>query len=101
MTNRRALAHLVVHRFGGRFSVELGLHLDTTPGDVERWFLAATLFGTRISTTIAMRTYRTLAAAGVRTVPDVRGRSWDDLVAFSMRAATSATTSAPPPVCSS
>ena len=80
MIDRREFARLVVHRFRGRFSVELGLDVDQRPGDVERWFLAATLFGTRISTAIAMRTYRTLAAGGVCTVPDAGKRSWDDLV---------------------
>jgi hypothetical protein len=78
--DRRKLARLVVHRFRGRFSVELGLDVDQCPGDVERWFLAATLFGTRISTAIAMRTYRALATGGVCTVPDAGKRSWDDLV---------------------
>lgn len=78
--DRREVARLVVHRFRGRFSVELGLDVDQRPGDVERWFLAATLFGTRISTAIAMRTYRSLAAGGVCTVPDAGKRSWDDLV---------------------
>jgi hypothetical protein len=78
--NGRAFAQQLVQRLGGRFSSELGLDLDRRPGDIERWFLAATLFGNRISASIAVRTYRTLARAGVRTVPDVHQRSWDDLV---------------------
>jgi hypothetical protein len=78
--DRRERARLVVHRFRGRFSVEFDLDVDQRPGDVERWFLAATLFRTRISAAIAMRTYRALTAAGVRTVADAGQRSWDDLV---------------------
>jgi hypothetical protein len=76
MMNGRAFAQQLVQRLGGRFSSELGLDLDRRPGDIERWFLAATLFGNRISASIAVRTYRTLARAGVRTVPDVHQRSW-------------------------
>lgn len=72
---------VLVSRLGGRYSRELDLDLDRDP-DVERWFCAATLFGTRIGAEVAMRTYRTLRAAGVATVTDAAARSWDDLVAL-------------------
>jgi hypothetical protein len=71
---------LLVRRFGGRFSIELGIDVDAGNEQVERWFLAATLFGTRIPASIALRTYRTMAEAGVRTVADAGGRTWNDLV---------------------
>jgi hypothetical protein len=71
----------LVSRLGGRYSRELDLDLDRDP-DVERWFCAATLFGTRIGAEVAMRTYRTLRAAGVATVTDAAARPWDDLVAL-------------------
>src|SRR5579875_721124 len=58
----RALAGL-----GGRFSSELGIELDRGPEEVERWALAATLFGARISAAIAMRTYTGLRFAGAAT----------------------------------
>ncbi len=71
----------LVGLLGGRYSRELDLDLDRDP-DVERWFCAATLFGTRIGAEVAMRTYRTLRAAGVATVTDAAARPWDDLVAL-------------------
>lgn len=71
----------LVQRLGGRYSTELGLDLHRAR-DVERWFLAATLFGTRIATEVAIRTWRTLGAAGVHTIGDTATRSWDELVAL-------------------
>ncbi|MDH3683221.1 MAG: hypothetical protein OEV40_25125 [Acidimicrobiia bacterium] len=65
---------------GGRIAVELGLDLDDHQADVDRWFLAATLFGAPIRASVAKRTWRVLADAGVRTVVDAGERSWDDLV---------------------
>lgn len=67
---------------GGRFSLELGIDLDRDPEEVERWALAATLFGNRISTTVAMRTYRVFERAGVRTIEDAGGRDRGDLIAL-------------------
>jgi hypothetical protein len=43
------LARSVVGVLGGRFSAELGIDVDAGDAEVERWFLAAALFGTRIS----------------------------------------------------
>jgi hypothetical protein len=75
-------ARRLVRALGGRFSPELGIDLDHGPDEVERWFLAATLFGTRIPARIAMRAYRSLADGGIRTVAGVAGASWDELVAL-------------------
>jgi hypothetical protein len=76
------LARRLVGVLGGRFSTELGLDLDAAPHEVDRWFLASTLFGARIPTSVAQRAYRTLAAAGVLTIADADRRSWDELVAL-------------------
>ncbi len=76
------LARHVVEALGGRFSTELGIDLDRSPAEVERWFLAATLFGTRIAAAVAERTYRVLSDAGVQTIADTRDRTWDELVAL-------------------
>ena len=73
-------SRVLVRRLGGRFSSELGIDVEAGNEEVERWFLAASLFGTRIPARIALRTYRTLADAGVRTVADAERRTWDDLV---------------------
>ncbi len=63
-------ARSVVRRVGGRFSLELGLDLEGIPEDVERWALAATLLGRGTSTGVALRAWRALERAGVRTVRD-------------------------------
>ncbi|MEU6411759.1 hypothetical protein [Microbispora sp. NPDC046933] len=70
----------LVETLGGRFSREMGIDVDRGDREVERWLLAATLFGTRISAAIAVRTYRAMAEAGVRRLSDVEGRTWDELV---------------------
>ena len=75
-------ARHIVATLGGRFSLELGIDLDRDPEEVERWALAATLFGNRISTTVAMRTYRVFERAGVRTIEDAGGRDRGDLIAL-------------------
>lgn len=75
-------ARKVVATLGGRFSLELGIDLDAGPDDVERWGLAATLFGNRISSTVAMRTYRALERAGIGTLVDAGVRSREEIVAL-------------------
>jgi hypothetical protein len=52
------LARAAVGQLGGRFSVEFGIDIDADDAEIDRWFLAATLVGTRISTTIAERAFR-------------------------------------------
>jgi hypothetical protein len=75
-----ALARRLVETLGGRFSAEMGIDVDRGSREVERWLLAATLFGTRISAAIAARTYRVMAEAGVGRLADVEARSWEELV---------------------
>jgi hypothetical protein len=77
-----AIAGRLVAELGGRFSRELGIDLDRGGEEIERWALAATLFGNRISTRIALRTYGVLERAGVRTLGDAWRRTWDELVAL-------------------
>lgn len=79
---RTRVARQLVEELGGRFSTEIGIAVDQGGREVERWFLAATLFGTRISVPIVERTYRVLDEAGVRTIADVPGRTWDELVSL-------------------
>lgn len=76
------LGRRVLERLGGRYSLALGIDVDRGDEEIERWALAATLFGNRISAEIAGRTYLTLARAGVKTIGDAGGRSWDELVAL-------------------
>lgn len=78
--DRASAADRVVRTFGGRYSSELGIDVDAGDDEVERWFLAATLFGTRISARIAGRTFDQLARAGITRITDARDREWSDLV---------------------
>lgn len=71
---------MLVDRLGGRFSSELGIDVDRGDEQIDRWLLAATLFGTRIPASVALRTYAAMARAGVRTVADAERRTWDELV---------------------
>ena len=75
-------ARRLVETLGGRYSAQLGIAVDQGPDEVERWFLAATLFGHRISAEVAMRTYRTIERAGIRTIAEAAGATWDELVAL-------------------
>jgi len=82
-TARRARSDMVrrLVATGGRFSTDLGIDVEAGEAQIDRWFLAATLFGARISTAIAARTFHVLDEAGV-TVATARTFSWDDLVAL-------------------
>ena len=77
-----ARARRVVQLLGGRYSTEAGIDVDAGDAEVERWFLAATLFGARISTAIAQRTFRVLDRSGLVHIAHARGIPWDDLVAM-------------------
>jgi endonuclease III len=77
---RVALAGQVVHTFGGRVSGALGIDVDAGDDQVERWFLAATLFGARISASIVERTFRELDRAGLVRIDQIRVLRWEDLV---------------------
>ena len=74
------LVRRLVERLGGRWSRGLGIDVDEGDEEVDRWALAATLFGNRISAAVVERTYRVLAEAGVATIADAGERSWDELV---------------------
>ncbi len=75
-----ALVRRLVGVLGGRYSAAMGIDVDGGAGEVERWFLAATLFGTRISARIVQRTFAVFDRAGVRTVPEAGRRTWEELV---------------------
>jgi hypothetical protein len=70
----------LVATVGGRHSLELGIEVDRGPDEIERWALAATLLGSRISPAVALRSYRALEHAGIRTIADARCWERDELV---------------------
>jgi hypothetical protein len=79
-TGLASLAARVVESLGGRYSVELGIDVDANEDEIERWALAATLFGARISATIAERTFAILEQAGVRSIADAGRRDVGTLI---------------------
>ncbi|MFI5062669.1 MAG: hypothetical protein ACHP9Z_01635 [Streptosporangiales bacterium] len=66
------LARRVVETLGGRYSSELGINVNAGDAEIERWFLAATLFGTRITAQTAERTFRVLTSAGLVRIGQAR-----------------------------
>jgi hypothetical protein len=70
----------VLARLGGRYAAELGIDLKSGPPARQQWFLAAILFGARISGQLAARTYRVFAAPGVFSPQAVLDQGWDRLV---------------------
>jgi hypothetical protein len=66
------LARRLVDRLGGRYSTALGVDVDGGPSHVERWFLAASLFGAPIPASTAQHTFRVLERAGVVRIRQVR-----------------------------
>jgi len=70
----------LLSRVGGRFATELGIALKAGPEERQKWFLAAILYGARISGQLAARTYKVFAARGVYTPQAILAQGWDNLV---------------------
>jgi hypothetical protein len=68
---------------GGRYAGALGIDLAAADaGERFKWFLAALLYGARISGSLASRTWREFAARGVLTPEGIAATGWDGLVAI-------------------
>lgn len=73
----------LVQSQGGRYAAALGIDLaKRDAGERFKWFLAAVLYGARISETLASRTWREFAARGVLTPQRMLDTGWDGLVAM-------------------
>jgi endonuclease III len=72
----------VLHLLGGKFSSELGLNLALGPHERQKWFLAALLYGARISGHIAARTFHVFLDRGVWSPQQILAQGWDNLVAL-------------------
>ncbi|MGQ9614953.1 MAG: hypothetical protein ACUVWJ_00960 [Spirochaetota bacterium] len=71
----------LILNMGGKFSTQLGIDLGgADPDNIFRWFLASKLFAARISTEIAIKTYRTFERNGVTTPGKILETGWDGLV---------------------
>jgi hypothetical protein len=80
--SRIAPGELVRSR-GGRFAGTLGIDLTAADaGERFKWFLAALLYGARISGSLASRAWREFAARGVLTPAGIAATGWDGLVAI-------------------
>ncbi|MEW6232600.1 MAG: hypothetical protein AB1566_09860 [Chloroflexota bacterium] len=74
-------AETLTQRLGGRYSRDLGIDLaGGQPGEIFKWFLAAILFGGRISERLAARTYGEFERHGVTTPKAIIETGWDGLV---------------------
>lgn len=74
-------ARSLVEQFGGCYYRELGIDLASgKPGEIYKWFLAAVLFGARISETIAIHTWHEFERAGLLSPKKMIDAGWDRLV---------------------
>ncbi len=77
----REVAAVLMARLPGRFSTELGLRLEGRRRlDLFLWLLAAILFGTRISGSIAVRTHAEFVRRGLTSPERMLQTGWDGLV---------------------
>jgi len=66
---------------GGKFSTELGIDLSKGKSqEIFKWFLASKLYGARISSNTAARTYNEFKRRGVLTPEKILKTGWDGLV---------------------
>jgi hypothetical protein len=71
----------LVKKFGGSYARELGIDLSQSDStEIHKWFLAAVLFGARISGEIAANTYAEFARAGVMSSAKIVHAGWNELV---------------------
>lgn len=71
----------LVAQYGGSYARELGIDLSTGDAmEVQKWFLAAILFGARISGKIAARTYGEFERAGIVQPEAILSAGWHELV---------------------
>jgi len=62
---------------------ELGINLASKQeSELFHWFLACLLFGKPIQQEVAQKAYRALVSAGINSVEELAGSTWDDLVAL-------------------
>lgn len=67
----------LLERYGKLFSQELGIDVEKEPF---RWFLASILFGARISTIIAKRTYEAYDEAGLTSAQKIAASNQETLI---------------------
>ena len=62
---------------------DLGIHLESKQEtELFKWFLACLLFGKPIQQQVAKHAFEALTGAGITTLQQLAGATWDDLVAL-------------------
>ncbi len=81
MGNVKDTIKKLISALGGKFSKELGIDLSKgISTEIFKWFLASKLFGARIGTNIAIKTYREFEVCGVLSPEKILETGWDGLV---------------------
>jgi len=81
MGNVKDMIKKLISALGGKFSKELGIDLSKGKStEIFKWFLASKLFGARIGTNIAIKTYREFEKCGVLSPERIIETGWDGLV---------------------
>jgi len=77
----RVILKRLIESVGGRFYLSLGIDLSSLDrAEIFKWFLASVLFGTRISETIVIKTYKEFEKEGVLSPAGILSAGWDRLV---------------------
>lgn len=80
-THRKIAPAELVASHGGRYASALGIDLAASDAAERfKWFLAALLYGTRISESLATRTWHEFAGQGVLSPERIAQTGWDGLV---------------------
>ena len=83
MRNVKDTIEKLISALGGKFSEELGIDLSEGKStEILKWFLASKLFGARIGTNIAIKTYREFERCGVLSPERIIETGWDGLVSI-------------------
>ena len=81
MRNVKDTIKKLISALGRKFSKELGIDLSKgISTEIFKWFLASKLFGARIGTNIAIKTYREFEKCGVLSPERIIETGWDGLV---------------------
>jgi len=81
MAKKKEIIAQLMEKWGGRYSIELGIDIESGRSDeIFKWFLASILFGARISQAKAMQTYYEFEKRKVITPDAIIGTGWDGLV---------------------
>ncbi len=83
MTSRKECIEKLIETWGGSFSSELGIEVESGKSEeIFKWFLASILSGTRIRQEVAKETYRQFDKNKVLTPDEILNTGWDGLVAI-------------------